>query len=82
MGSEMCIRDRSRKELDRELGDSRALHLESFVPTSARQKSVQACLQKVIDQWSEVPEGVTDLPEVIGLRDALRSAQLGDDYAF
>ena len=39
----------SRRELDRELGDSRALHLESFVPTSARQRSVQACLQKVID---------------------------------
>ena len=57
--AEECMKDKipkpARKELNRELGDSRSYDFESFVPTTLRQKAVQECFEDIIDKWSEVP---------------------------
>ena len=45
----------ARKELNRELGDSRTYEFETFVPTTLRQKAVQECFEEIIEKWSEVP---------------------------
>ena len=56
-----------RKELDRELGHSRPYLLEEFIPTNARQRAVQGCMERIVEEWSCVPSQVTDLPEFVGL---------------
>jgi hypothetical protein len=38
----------ARKELNRELGDSRTYEFETFVPTTLRQKAVQECFEEVV----------------------------------
>jgi hypothetical protein len=87
--AEECMKDKipapARKELDRELGHSRNFMFENFVPTTLRQKAVQASFEKIIDEWSEVPAQTVPLPaspEMVGLRDCLKSAQMGEDYAY
>ena len=54
-----------RKELGRELGNSRPYLLEEFVPTNARQKAVQGCMERIVDEWSSVPSHVAALPEFV-----------------
>ena len=72
----------ARRELDRELGDSRTFQFENFVPTNLRQKAVQEIFEKIVDQWSEVPLNTMPLPEVVGLRECLKAAQMGEDYSY
>ena len=84
--AEECMKDKiplpARRELDRELGHSRTFQFENFVPTNLRQKAVQEVFEKVVDQWSEVPLTAIPLPEVIGLRDCLKAAQMSEDYGY
>ena len=84
--AEECMKDKipiiARRELDRELGNSRNFQFENFVPTNLRQKAVQEVFEKIVDQWSEVPLTTISLPEVVGLRDCLKAAQMGEDYSY
>ena len=54
--AEECMKDKiprpARKELNRELRDSRSYEFESFVPTTLRQKAVQECFEDIIEKWS------------------------------
>ena len=84
--AEECMKDKipipARRELDCELGNSRTFQFETFVPTNLRQKAVQEVFEKIVDQWSEVPMTTIPLPEVVGLRDCLTAAHIGEDYSY
>ena len=79
--AEECLKDKipkpARKELNRELGDSRRYEFESFVPTTLRQKAVQECFEDIIEKWSEVPTSTAPLPGEVGLRGLPSSSSEG-----